>query len=126
MATLLTQTETEGVTVLRVEGGLTHDGVGAVGPAFEAATGSRRRRTDGPHPLPEGARFLIDLSEVPILTTPGLSLLLVAARRVEKGGGRLVITGTRGLVYDVLRRCRLDAVLNIVLDPQEALRRARE
>ena len=125
MATL-TQTETEGVTVLRVEGGLTHDGVGAVGAAFEAATGSRRGRPGAPKALAEGARVLIDLSEVPVLTTPGLSLLLVAARQVEKGGGRLVITGTRGLVYDVLRRCRLDAVLNIVQDPQEALRRAQD
>ena len=125
MATL-TQTQTEGVTVLRVEGGLTHDGVGSVGRAFEVATGSRRGPKDAGKALPPGSRVLIDLTEVPVLTTPGLSLLLVAARQVEKGGGRLGITGTRRLVYDTLRRCRLDSVLNIVLDPQEALRKAQE
>jgi hypothetical protein len=37
-----------------------------------------------------------------------------------------VLTGTRGIVDDMLRRCRLDVVLDIVPDAAEAVRRARE
>src|SRR3954467_9802396 len=111
--TTLTRSESEGVTVLRLTGPLTHDSVSAVRPAFDAAT-------DGP------ARVLVDLTDVPILTTPGLSLLLTASRRLAEAGGRLVLTGTRGIVDDMLRRCRLDVVLDIVPDAGEAIRRARE
>jgi anti-anti-sigma factor len=111
--TTLTRSESEGVTVLRLAGPLTHDTVPLVRPAFEAAT-------DG------AARVVVNLTDVPILTTPGLSLLLTASRRLTEAGGRLVLTGTRGIVDDMLRRCRLDVVLDIVPDAAEATRRARE
>jgi anti-anti-sigma factor len=132
MATL-TQTDAGGVTVLQVSGGLTHDGVVPVTAAFEAATGGRRAATpaavttSAPPAAPAApGRVLVDLSDVPVMTTPGLSLLLAAARRMEDAGGKLVITGTRGRVDDLLRRCRLDAVLTIVPDPGEAIRKAKE
>jgi anti-anti-sigma factor len=111
--TTLTRSESAGVTTLRLAGPLTHDTVPAVRPAFEAATG-------GP------ARVVVDLSDVPLLTTPGLSLLLTATRRLSEGGGRMVITGTRGIVDDMLRRCRLDVVLDITPDAGEAARKALE
>src|SRR4051794_12022801 len=111
--TTLTRSESEGVTVLRLTGPLTHETVPAVRPAFDAA--------------PDGAaRVLVDLTDVLILTPPGLSLLLTASRRLAEAGGRLVLTGTRGIVDDMLRRCRLDVVLAIVPDATEAARRARE
>lgn len=122
MATL-TMTETDGVTLLRVEGGLTHDGVVPVGQAIEAATRVAPGQRNAP---PKPVRMVMDLSDVEVMTTPGLSLLLMTARRVEKTGGRMVLTGTRGRVYDLLRRCRLDGVLNIVHDADEAVRKARE
>src|SRR3954454_1645212 len=109
----LTRSESEGVAILRLTGPLTHETVPSVRRAFEAAT-------DG------AARVVVDLTDVPILTTPGLSLLLTASRRLAEAGGRLVLTGTRGIVDDMLRRCRLDVVLAIVPDATEAARRARE
>ena len=112
MATL-TQSEIDGVTVVRLEGGLTQDGVGPVAQQFEAATNGPRR-------------VVVDLSGVPVVTTPGLSLLLVGLRRVSAAGGRLVVTGVQGLVADLLRRCRLDAVFALVPDRDEAIRRAAE
>jgi len=111
--TTLTRSESEGVTILRLTGPLTHETVPSVRRAFEAAT-------DG------AARVVVDLTDVPMLTTPGLSLLLTASRRLIEAGGRLVLTGTRGIVDDMLRRCRLDVVLEIVPDAAEATRRARE
>jgi hypothetical protein len=38
----------------------------------------------------------------------------------------MVITGTHGIVDDMLRRCRLDVVLEIVPDAGEAARKALE
>ena len=111
--TTLTRSESAGVTVLRLAGPLTHETVPVVRRAFDAAT-------DG------AARVVVDLAEVPVLTTPGLSLLLTATRRLAEGGGRLVVTGTQGIVDDMLRRCRLDVVLEIVPDAGEAARRALE
>jgi ABC-type transporter Mla MlaB component len=139
MATL-TQTDADGVTLLELSGGLTHDGVIPVTAAFEAATcgqpvpaGAAPAAAAGPFspgaapaPCADPGRVVVDLSDVPVLTTPGLSLLLAAARRMQNAGGRLIITGTRGRVEDLLRRCRLDAVLDIVPDPEEALRKARQ
>jgi anti-anti-sigma factor len=111
--TTLTRSESAGVTVLRLAGPLTHETVPAVRPAFDAATVGT-------------ARVVVDLTEVPVLTTPGLSLLLTATRRLSEGGGRMVITGTHGIVDDMLRRCRLDVVLEIVPDAGEAARKALE
>src|SRR5690242_17763844 len=109
----LTRSESAGVIVLRLIGPLTHETVPGVRRAFDAAT-------DG------AARVVVDLADVPVLTTPGLSLLLTATRRLAEGGGRLVITGTQGIVDDMLRRCRLDVVLEMVPDPGEAARKVAE
>jgi anti-anti-sigma factor len=111
--TTLTRSESAGVTVLRLAGPLTHDTVPSVRPAFDAATQAP-------------ARVVVDLSEVPVLTTPGLSLLLTATRRLSEGGGRLVITGTQGIVDDMLRRCRLDVVLDMIRDAGDAFRKAQQ
>lgn len=113
MATVSVTLE-DGVTLLRVDGSLTHEGVVPVVPVFEEAT----RHVSN--------RVVVDLSNVPVLTTPGLSMLLATARRLDQGGGRLVVTGAQGPVDDLLRRCRLDAILNLVSDPEVARQRAKE
>lgn len=112
MATL-TQTESAGVRVLRLDGSLTQDGIASVCFPFEAAT-------QGP------VRVVVDLGGVPVLTTPGLSMLISAARRLKEAGGRLVVTRPQDIVADLLRRCRLDAVFDIVADADEAGRVARD
>ena len=112
MATL-TRNESGGVIVLRLDGPLTHDGVPLVREAFDAATA-------GP------ARVVLDLGGVSLITTPGLSLLLNASRRLQDLGGRLVLTGVTPMVDDVFRRCRFDAVLTVLPDRDAALRRAAE
>jgi len=114
--TTLTQTESDGVTVLRIVGPLTQAGVEPVRAAFDQATAG----TPG-----APRRLVVDLTDVPMMTTPGVSMLLKAADRVRAAGGRLVVAGARGIVEDLLRRCRLDAVLHAVPDPQEAVRAAR-
>ena len=99
-ATTLEQTESDGVRTLRLSGSLTQRGVTDVGPAFSAAT--------------RGAtQVVVDLSGVDVIATTGITMLLVADRELKQSGGRMVIAGTRGVVRDVLLRCRLDKVLSI-------------
>ena len=101
MATL-TEEKCNDVTWLRLVGGLTFDGVLPVIKLFEAAT--------------VGGRVVVDLSEVPIISTPGLSLLLSGLKRQQHHGGRLVVASPTRHVRDLLRRCRLDRVFDLADD----------
>ena len=102
--TTLEQSEADGVRVLRLRGSLTQQGVADVGPAFAAATRG-------------GGNVVVDLGGVDVIATTGITLLLVADRELKQAGGRMVIEGTRGVVRDVLLRCRLDKVLSIAPTP---------
>jgi anti-anti-sigma factor len=109
------QTEAGGVRVVRLVGSLSQKGVADVGPSFAAAV-----RGDG-----AGGPVVVDLSGVDVIATTGITLLLVADRELKKSGGKMVLAGTRGLVRDVLLRCRLDKVLTLSPSAEEAARAAR-
>ena len=68
-----------------------------------------------------GGPVVVDLGGVDVIATTGITLLLVADRELKKAGGRMVIAGTRGLVRDVLLRCRLDKVLTLAPSAAEAV-----
>lgn len=106
MATLIEFRE-EDVMVIRLQGGLTFEGVGPVAKPFESAT--------------RGGAVIVDLSEVPFVSTPGLSLLLSGLKRIQYHGGRMVLTGLTRHVGDLLRRCRLDRVFVVTPDQAGAL-----
>jgi anti-anti-sigma factor len=110
MATLVA-TETAGVRVLRLKGSLTCEGVEEIGPAFAA-------EAQGP------VRLVVDLADVDMIATPGITMLLTADRALKQAGGRMILTGTRDFVQELLRRCRLDSVWTVVRDPAEAIRQA--
>ena len=61
----------------------------------------------------ERGQVVVDLSGVDVIATTGITMLLVADRELKQAGGRMVIAGTRGIVRDVLLRCRLDKVLSL-------------
>jgi anti-anti-sigma factor len=109
----LTQNDAEGVTVLRLVGELTLQGTEAVAPAFDHAT-------------PGAGRVVADLSAVTVMTTPGIALLLTATRRAQQAGGRFVVGLMTPLVAETLRRCRLDSILTIAPNLEDAVRKARE
>ena len=98
--TTVEQSESNGVRVVRVNGSLNQKGVTDVGPAFAEATRG-------------GGEVVVDLAGVDVIATTGITLLLVADRALKEAGGRLTIAGTRGLVREVLLRCRLDKVLSL-------------
>jgi anti-sigma B factor antagonist len=104
----MTQSQLGQVTVLRPVGGLTLDGIEAIRPQFEQATSGH-------------AKVVVDLSGVTLMTTPGLSMLLAGARRVAQDGGRMAITGAKGVVADLLHVCKLDEVFPVVPDLETAV-----
>ena len=71
-------------------------------------------------------RVVIDLTEVDAVTTPAISMFLAASRKTEKAGGKVIFTGVRGLIADILHRCRLDAILTIATSMDAAIARARQ
>ena len=100
MATL-DQSDIDGVPVLRIAGALTVGEAERLSPLLCAAVAAAR----------PGA--VVDLSGVEVVATPGLTMLLGAQRAANDAGGVMVLTGLRGVVADVIHRCRLDVVLTI-------------
>jgi anti-anti-sigma factor len=121
MATAITnsatveQGESHGVRLVRLSGSLSQKGVADVSPTFVAAV-----KGNG-----SGGPVVVDLSGVDVIATTGITLLLVADRELKRAGGKMVLAGTRGLVRDVLMRCRLDKVLTLAPSAEEAVRAAR-
>ena len=109
----LKKTQKDGVTVLRFSGNLTQEEVERIEPQFVAAI-------DQPSP-----KIVVDLSKVSAMTTPGISMFVAALKSTAKAGGRIVFTGTRGIVDELLHRCRLDAIMTIVPKPDDAIEMAR-
>ena len=111
--TSLSHHDVDGVRVLRPAGTLDQRGVGQLEASFQSTA--------------DGAdRLVVDLSDVDLMSTPGISLLIAAARGAEGRGGRLVVTGARGFVQDLIQRCRLDSVLTLAADEREAIMVAKQ
>lgn len=111
MATL-EQQDVEGIRVLRLCGNLTQ----------EDAADFEVRLTQS---LPDGSRAVIDLEAVELITTPGIALIIATAKRLRSTRGRAIFTVPKGLVLDVMRRCRLDEVLELVPDRARAIEIAK-
>lgn len=109
----LTYEDAEGVRVLRPAGSIDHQGTARIEKAFEAAAGG-------------ADRLVVDLSAVDLMTTPGIAMVLAASQRAAGRGGRLVVTGARGFVEDMIQRCRLDTVLTMTDSERQAISLARQ
>jgi anti-anti-sigma factor len=104
----LERTQTDGVTVLRLQGSLTVAELAHIQKGFEHATHN-------------SAAVLIDLSNVDMLTTPAISMLLAAAKDLKNRGGKILVTGPQPRVGEVLKRLRLDHLLPVVASPEEGI-----
>jgi anti-anti-sigma factor len=110
----LDQNVVNGVTVLHFQGSLTQEEVASIEPQFLAALAAKP------------PRVVIDLADVDAVTTPAISMFLASSRSAEKAGGKVIFTGVRGLIADILHRCRLDAILTIATSMDAAMARARQ
>jgi len=106
-------TELGDVTVLKLIGSLTMEGLEQVQDQFQDLT----RRP--------ACHTLVDLTEVEMVTTPALSMFLDAASAANSSSGRIIFTQARPPVRDILKRLRLHAVLQTIPGYEEALAEAR-
>ncbi|MGE5608030.1 MAG: STAS domain-containing protein [Bacillota bacterium] len=103
----------DGLTVLKLKGMLTSEEVHEVEMPFLSIA-------DRP-----GARVVVDLGEVEMVTTPGLSMFIAAASRAKQSGGKLVFTEAKPPVSEILDRLRLNTVLTTVPTLDQAISQAR-
>jgi len=66
-------------------------------------------------------RLLIDFSEVTYINSPGLSVLILVAKRLEKSGGRFALAGVNDSIQKVLRISGLTSLFSIFPARSEAL-----
>lgn len=71
--------------------------------------------------VPDGGGMVIDLSNLEFITSAGLRSLLLAQRTLSEGGARLAVCGLRGVVKEVFRISKFDALLSVTETTQEAL-----
>ena len=65
--------------------------------------------------------LLIDFSDVSYINSPGLSVLILVAKRMEKSGGKFVLTGVNDPIQKVLRISGLTSLFAIIPTRSEAL-----
>jgi len=65
--------------------------------------------------------IVVDLRDLEFVDSTGLAKIVAAHRRGEAGGWRIAVVRGEGIVDTVLTTTRLDAYLDVVDDPAEAL-----
>ena len=68
----------------------------------------------------EEAAIILDLSEVPFITSIGIRLLIATAKSVVSNGGRLVLHNPTPGVYEILDMTGIAQVIPIYADLEEA------
>jgi len=111
--TNLEQIDLDDLTVIKLKGSLTMDQLDVIERPFEEI--AKR----------PGARTVVDLTGVDMVTTPALSLFISAANAAKSSGSHLIFTESRPPVRDVLKRLRLHSVLRTVSGLEDAIAAAR-
>ncbi len=60
-----------------------------------------------------GGAMVIDLSKLDFISSAGLRTLLLAQRTVTSSDGKLIVSGVGGMVKEVFRISKFDALLNV-------------
>jgi serine/threonine-protein kinase RsbW len=97
------------ITHVVLAGRLDTTGAEEIGASFSEVTAARKRPA------------IIDLSEIDFMASRGIGLLLASGKRLMQTGHKLVILNPHGMVESVLVTCRLDKVLPIAHNLDEAI-----
>jgi anti-sigma B factor antagonist len=97
-----------GVTNVILRGRLDTTGADAIDLKFNAVAGSKRA-------------IVVDLSNVSLLTSLGIRVLLLGARAVKSKGGKLVILSPDANVLAVLQTAKTDTLIPIFDDRKAAI-----
>ncbi len=67
-------------------------------------------------------RVVFDLTDVHHMDSTGIGILMMCSARLKKAGGDLRVAGAQGLVGDVLRLTKVDAILGMHATADEAVK----
>lgn len=67
------------------------------------------------------ARWVVDLSPIPLVTSEGLAQIMGAVRRVREAGGRVALCGLSPALRQVAASVRLDRLVDILPDVTAAV-----
>lgn len=95
-------------THVQIIGPLDLVGVESIGLRFTASTGSRRKHA------------IVDMSQVPFVASLGIGLLVQVARALAASRCRLVLLNPTPLVEKPLRAAKLDSLIPIAQQLEEA------
>ena len=68
-----------------------------------------------------GKHVIVDLSEVSILTSMGIRMLISTARAINNKKHRMVIVGARDVVSETLEHASLNEIIPVLPDESRAL-----
>ena len=88
----------------------------ATGPALEAELAAA---TGG------GARLLLDFSELVYISSAGLRVVLLAAKKVKASNGRLALCSLNPQIAEVFKISGFDVIIDIHPSPDSALARLK-
>ncbi len=71
-------------------------------------------------------KVIVDLSNVNVMNSVGLGVLIALQNRLQQQQGCVKITGLRPLMKDIFARMRLEELLDIEADVQAALESLRK
>ncbi len=100
----------DNITHVALAGRLDTTGVEDIDERFDEATGGRERPA------------IIDLSEIAFMASRGIGLLIANTKRLNKAGHKLVLLNPQELVESALKTCRVDMLMPIVHDLDDAIR----
>ncbi len=67
-------------------------------------------------------RVVFDLAAVNHMDSTGIGILMMCSARLKKAGGDLRLAGAQGLVADVLRITKVDSILGLHANADEAVK----
>ncbi|MET7732109.1 STAS domain-containing protein [Streptomyces sp. NPDC005402] len=105
----MVRNDTDGITVLGLDGEIDHQSVRGLTRALAAAEGA------------VGQRVVIDLSRVTFMDSSGVNALIAAFQATEAAGGWLRLVVVRGAVLRTLQLVGLDTVVPFHPTLEEAL-----
>jgi len=97
------------VTYVVLSGRLDTTATEEISERFSEATAARERPA------------IVDLSEIEFMASRGIGLLLTNGKKLMKAGHKLVLLNPQNLVGSVLKTCKLDMILPIAHDLDEAI-----
>ena len=71
--------------------------------------------------VPANGGMVIDLDRLDFITSAGLRALLLSQRTVNAANGKLVVSGIGGVVKEVFRISKFDALLSVSATVNEAM-----